>query len=272
MELDKAAAAEGEGEGAPTPLKVSYALEIKAEQDPVFATAMDFLIESITYEDIPNGLAALKEECERAAPSPSADKVALADLQADFVLLATELQLFGGQNLMPTRAQLRAERRHDLVKAVESYGGFYEVAKKLGWDSAGNKLPRGYWQDLDNVRLEMFSFMEEHLLEPGIMPTHSLLESKGRSDMARMMRKHWGGQKKLADTLGLLTLSRLSSDDRERLGAEWRDHLEVTRRRTEKDGGDLYQEAAESFGLLFELQDRYFRADNQGGGALQPST
>ena len=44
------------------------------------------------------------------------------------------------------------------------------------------------------------------------------------------------------------------------------------RRRTEKDGGDLYQEAAESFGLLFELQDRYFRTDNQGGGALQPST
>jgi hypothetical protein len=54
------------------------------------------------------------------------------------------------------RAELRAAGRLDLEKAVTASGGFPEVAKELGWKLAyKSKKPRGYWDDLNNMRREI---------------------------------------------------------------------------------------------------------------------
>ena len=43
-----------------------------------------------------------------------------------------------------------------MEKAVTASGGFPEVAKELGWKLAyKSKKPRGYWDDLNNMRREI---------------------------------------------------------------------------------------------------------------------
>ena len=146
---------------------------------------------------------------------------------------------------MPTRAELRAAGRQDLVKAVEGHGGFFGVAASLGLrGSRAQERPRGFWQDLDNVRREVQAFQEEHGLDPGVLPAHAQFTAEARSDMARMMRKHWGGQEALASTLGLLSPKGAGSRERRAL---WELHLEKTKAYTRAAEGNLWSIASETF-------------------------
>ena len=59
-------------------------------------------------------------------------------------------------------------RRTDLEKAIAAHGGPGAVAEALGWSRKGkSRKPRGFWDELFNVKQEVDDFIEEHDLEPG---------------------------------------------------------------------------------------------------------
>jgi len=183
-----------------------------------------------------------------AAPAPGVDRTPLPVLLEDLELLGLELREFMGLRRlqqMPTRAELRAAGRQDLVKAVEGHGGFFRVADALGLrGSRAQERPRGYWQDLDNVRREVRAFQREHSLDPGVLPAHGQFTAAARSDMARMMRKHWGGQEALAATLGFRSPKGPAAKERKAL---WERHLKQAQAYTQAEEGCLWTIASETF-------------------------
>ncbi|KAK9813221.1 hypothetical protein WJX72_010952 [[Myrmecia] bisecta] len=61
---------------------------------------------------------------------------------------------------MPTRRQLEAAGRADLVRDIQQAGGFLEVATLLGLRS--RRRPIGYWDNADNLDQEMSHFVMAH--------------------------------------------------------------------------------------------------------------
>lgn len=63
----------------------------------------------------------------------------------------------GSEFVMPMRRELEAAGRHDLVKVIQSAGGFIEVAQELGLRSV--RRPPGYWEDEDALDRELSLFV-----------------------------------------------------------------------------------------------------------------
>ena len=65
--------------------------------------------------------------------------------------------------------RVQCARRTDLEKAIAAHGGPSAVAEVMGWRlKAKVRRPRGYWDDMENVRREIDIFIEDNGLQPGM--------------------------------------------------------------------------------------------------------
>ncbi|KAL3155899.1 hypothetical protein ABBQ32_012897 [Trebouxia sp. C0010 RCD-2024] len=178
---------------------LKYAVEVQIPRDPLRLLGLvEPIIERMVYEDLPLNLGAIKtrvEENQRhskvaeleaqgntqraAALRRRLEAPSDAELQNDVVALAAELERrYHHLKRMPTRAELRADQRGYLERAINAHGGFGAVAGQIGWSMAYiPKRPRGYWDSILNVKSEVDDFIEANGLQPGIVP--SLREVRG---------------------------------------------------------------------------------------------
>lgn len=120
----------------------------------------------------------------------------------------------GDPGLFPTGDLLRDLDRADLDNAINrSEGGARAIALRLGLVVAGGR-ESGYWEREDNLRREIFEFIEQHG-EAGIMPTQNELLAQRRGDLVNALHRVAGGLAHFAQSLGLAT--------RERPKGYWRD-------------------------------------------------
>lgn len=90
-------------------------------------------------------------------------------------------------NLRPAasrREEMRAAGRSDLENACQSHGGVTAVGIALGWSRAQAR-PKGFWNDLGNIRSEIDTFVQSNGLDPGVMPGKRDLLRAGRYDRSR---------------------------------------------------------------------------------------
>jgi len=128
-----------------------------------------------------------------------------------FAHLQTELLAFIAEHgehseqsepgVMPTTTALRAARRHDLLYAINTHGGFHAVAQRLGLQSRPPQKPHRYWRDPANLDRELLAFIAEQG-EPSVMPTYDELIAHDRNDLATAIRRA-GGFHVVAHRLGL---------------------------------------------------------------------
>ncbi|CAL6431502.1 unnamed protein product [Bathycoccus prasinos] len=106
------------------------------------------------------------------------------------------------QQRIPQKLLLREYGREDLEKRIRELGGYKIVSEKFGWDKNMPK-PRGYWRDLENVRVELESFMESLELPLDELPSRGVFVENGREDIYQSFRFH-GGASEVAMKLGLV--------------------------------------------------------------------
>lgn len=71
----------------------------------------------------------------------------------------------------------------------------------MGWElKIKARRPRGYWQDLNNLKDEIEMFIEEHDLTPGVMPSKREMREYSRNDLRRAIEQ-MGGLKAVAETV-----------------------------------------------------------------------
>jgi hypothetical protein len=106
------------------------------------------------------------------------------------------------QQRIPQKLLLREYGREDLEKRIRELGGYKIVSEKFGWDKNMPK-PRGYWRDLENVRVELESFIESLELPLDELPSRGVFVENGREDIYQSFRFH-GGASEVAMKLGLV--------------------------------------------------------------------
>src|SRR5258707_2898427 len=114
------------------------------------------------------------------------------------------VEAYGTPGVMPTRSELQAAGRGDLIHAFDAHGGVLAVAERLGF--AYNVKPDGYWDDFANVKAALLQFIEEYGT-PGVMPTGRELRKAGQAALHAALDRH-GGISAVARSLGLHYLSR----------------------------------------------------------------
>jgi hypothetical protein len=117
--------------------------------------------------------------------------------------LVAWVRSFGIRGIMPTAQQLKesAPPRHDLVAAISTHGGFAAVAQRTGLRMSHDKKPDGFYDDIQNVAREVYSFIDRNNLT-GVMPTASQLGSSGNSGLVNGICAN-GGFWSVAKFLGL---------------------------------------------------------------------
>ncbi|KAK4786425.1 hypothetical protein SAY86_003114 [Trapa natans] len=118
-------------------------------------------------------------------------------LQTDMDVLKAELFKFitehGQEGFMPMRKQLRKHSRVDMEKAITRMGGFRRIASMFNLSLAyKHRKPKGYWDDLENLKEEIYRFQRSWGMDPSYMPSRKSFERAGRYDIARALEK-WGG-------------------------------------------------------------------------------
>lgn len=100
--------------------RLSYALEIKTPHSETPLELIEPIFEQAAIEGLPLNLTAVKQEVMRLRQRPS-----LVRLSNDFEVLKNELTTcyMANGNVLPTRSQLREDRRTDLEKAISAHGG-----------------------------------------------------------------------------------------------------------------------------------------------------
>eukprot|EP00899_Mesostigma_viride_P015211 jgi/Mesvir1/23691/Mv18644-RA.1 len=101
----------------------------------------------------------------------------------------------GMLHAMPTKDQLLAVGREDLVRAVTLAGGFRKVAARMGL-----RVRRGHFENFDALALDVLAFTRT-LGVHGEMPTARQLEECGRKDLLVALRAR--GYAQVASQLGL---------------------------------------------------------------------
>ena len=92
----------------------------------------------------------------------------------------------------PTSKELQTEKLGSLAVAVsKAHGGMNGVRKKLGLEQ-GIK-PRGYWQDINNVKNEFRQIIKYHPEFKGKIPSSTWLMKNGYSSLAVSIIKYHGG-------------------------------------------------------------------------------
>lgn len=201
---------------------LKYAVEVQIPRDPLRLLGLvEPMIERMVYEDLPLNLGAIKTRVEEnqqrskvaeleakgdtqraAALRRRLDAPSDAELQNDVGALATELErCYQHLQRMPTRAELRADQRGYLERAISAHGGFGAVAGQIGWDMAYiPKRPRGYWDSILNVKSEVDEFIKVNGSQPGVVPSLREVRGADRADLARAIEK-WGGPSQVAEEL-----------------------------------------------------------------------
>ena len=146
------------------------------------------------------------------------------------------------QQLMPTRAELRAAGRADLERAIEAHGGPVKVAGRMGWGTKYKRKPKGYWLSFENVAAEILQYNEQDPSRDGVMPSVAQLKESGSFGLAKAVEQ-FGGMMEVGELLGLEVRSRRGGK------GPWHDHV---------------AEVARATGLsratgLFELASRTYR-------------
>jgi ribosome-associated toxin RatA of RatAB toxin-antitoxin module len=252
----------------PTPTKtlLKYAVEIVAPgQSRSILGIMEPILEALVFEDIPANMNAIKKTAEgrqleqilsslEGADDDDTKVTALkekvlrpraSDMMNDFTILSKELaRCFGGQKTLPSRKKLREMNRTDIEKAITAHGGRGTVAERLGWElQVPSRKPKGYWDSLPNVKLEIDEFINQNNLQSSVMPLKNDFVRAGRNDIARAIEK-WGGLYVLASELGYET-----QDGSSRSGpTEWNQYISDVAANTGLSGREgLFQLAAESY-------------------------
>ncbi|MQL72755.1 hypothetical protein Taro_005084 [Colocasia esculenta] len=128
-------------------------------------------------------------------------------LQRDIDVLKAELLSFiskhGQEGFMPMRKQLRLHGRIDIEKAITRNGGFRKIANLMNLSLAyKHRKPKGYWDNLENLREEISRFQRNWGMDPNYMPSRKSFERAGRYDIARALEK-WGGLQEVSRLLSL---------------------------------------------------------------------
>lgn len=139
--------------------------------------------------------------------NPRRQRPKVPGLQRDIEILKSELRGFiskyGQEGFMPMRKQLRLHGRVDIEKAITSMGGFRKIASIMNLSLAyKNRKPKGYWENLDNLREEVSQFQRSWGMDPEYMPSRKSFERAGHYDIARALEK-WGGLHEVARLLSL---------------------------------------------------------------------
>eukprot|EP00884_Botryococcus_braunii_P019685 jgi/Botrbrau1/63/Bobra.0022s0056.1 len=206
---------QGKSGGIPETV-LKYAIEVQIPKATPMLGLLEPLLEGMVFEDVPANLVAVKQrveqlrqaaELEEQGEQLKADALrmskrpTLSDMQQNFEILAVELErCFGDTARLPTSTELRQLKRTDLEKAIRTHGGSGAVAAALGWDAPSRKKPKGYWDEIENLRDEIDAFIAEAGLPPGRMPAKTDFVRAGRYDMARAIER-WGGIQEVADAL-----------------------------------------------------------------------
>ncbi|XP_072089461.1 uncharacterized protein [Arachis hypogaea] len=145
------------------------------------------------------------------AQSSSRQKPRVPGLQRDIEVLKSELLKFiaeyGQEGFMPMRKQLRLHGRVDIEKAITRMGGFRKIASTMNLSLAyKHRKPKGYWDDLENLKNEISRFQRSWGMDPSFMPSRKSFERAeflaGRFDIARALEK-WGGLHEVSRLLSL---------------------------------------------------------------------
>ncbi len=70
--------------------------------------------------------------------------------------------------------------------------------------SGGKRKPRGYWENQDNLKREIGTFLERQGRSPTVLPTKKELDKSGRFDLSYAIRRN-GGYLECAKRLGMTT-------------------------------------------------------------------
>ncbi|GAB2218570.1 hypothetical protein Drorol1_Dr00001797 [Drosera rotundifolia] len=215
---------------------LKYYVESKVRKDTLLSEA---IMEEVIYEDLPSNLCAIRDYIEKRIdtsffqlldnnqPSTSSSEKnsfihekragpgsgrrlsrhRVPGLQHDFGVLQSEIEMFvsehGQEGFMPMRKQLRMEGRIDIEKAIGKMGGFRKIASLMNLSLAyKNRKPKGYWENLENLRDEIKRFQANWGMDPSFMPSRKTFERAGRYDIARALEK-WGGLHEVAQLLSL---------------------------------------------------------------------
>lgn len=244
---------------------LKYAVEIVAPgPSRSILGIMEPILEALVFEDIPANMNAIKRTAEGRqleqilsslddADDDDTKVTALkekvlrpraSEMMNDFTILSKELiRCFGGQKTLPSRKKLREMNRTDIEKAITAHGGRGTVADRLGWElQVPSRKPKGYWDSLPNVKLEIDEFINQKKLQASVMPLKNDFVRAGRNDIARAIEK-WGGLYVLASELGYET------QDSSRSGpTEWNQYISDVAANTGLSGREgLFQLAAESY-------------------------
>lgn len=267
--LEEVEADDGDSNATPsttTKTLLKYAVEIVAPgQSRSILGVMEPILEALVFEDIPANMNAIKKTAEGRqleqilsslddADDDDTKVTALkekvlrpraSDMMNDFTILSKELaRCFGGQKTLPSRTKLREMNRTDIEKAITAHGGRGTVAERLGWElQVPSRKPKGYWDSLPNVKLEIDEFINQNNLQSSVMPLKNDFVRAGRNDIARAIEK-WGGLYVLASELGYET-----QDGSSRSGpTEWNQYISDVAANTGLSGREgLFQLAAESY-------------------------
>lgn len=110
------------------------------------------------------------------------------------------IEKHGTAGQMPTQQDFAACGRSDLNNALFRYGGGLSAfAQRCGLSV--NQRPRGYWQDFDNLRLELLE-VNKYFGYAGQMPSSPQLREAGFSHVDAAISNVWGGYFAVAERLG----------------------------------------------------------------------
>lgn len=242
---------------------LKYAVEVVLPHAARVLGLLEPMLERVVFEDVPANLAAIKRHVERskimrqiealeaAGDTKSADlwrrrleRPSLQVLMQSLPALCGELRrCYSDLGRLPARAEMRADGRTDLEKAIRAHGGAALVTAELGWKPVRVRRPNGYWDDVGNVRRELHDFIAAAGLPPGVMPTKAEMMREGRRDLSKASER-WGGVKQLAAAVNLPT----RGGDVERGSAAWRSHVAQVAAETGLSGVEgLFELAAKSY-------------------------
>ncbi|XP_024984427.1 uncharacterized protein LOC112520315 isoform X2 [Cynara cardunculus var. scolymus] len=141
------------------------------------------------------------------AKIPSRQRHRVIGLHKDIEVLKSELLKFisehGQEGFMPMRSQLRKHGRFDMEKAISRRGGFRKFASLMNLSLAyKDPKPKGYWDQLENLKEEISRFQKSWGMDPAFMPSRKSFERGGRYDIARALEK-WGGLHEVSRLLSL---------------------------------------------------------------------
>ncbi|KAL4561349.1 hypothetical protein LXL04_033514 [Taraxacum kok-saghyz] len=207
---------------------LKYSVESKMHQGSLLSEA---IMEEVIYEDLPSNLCAIRDyiekkqaensikshqtdefvENERSSKrndkNPSRKRNRVIGLHKDVEVLKAEVLKFisehGQEGFMPMRNQLRKHGRFDMEKAISGRGGFRKFASLMNLSLAyKDPKPKGYWDQLENLKDEISRFQKSWGMDPAFMPSRKSFERAGRYDIARALEK-WGGLHEVSRLLSL---------------------------------------------------------------------